>query len=85
MTRLPNPMWSRGERKQRHPDIRPNLVFGHGGWVFDLPDDLEPSDSIRLQLWEHAGVVWKSYPFAPHQTETKMVQSNEAAMVTDVG
>ena len=59
--------------KPRHR-VRPNLVFGHGGWVFELPDDLEPSDSIRLQLWENTGAGWKTNPFAPYQTETKMIQ-----------
>lgn len=60
-----------GKPKQK---AHPNLTFGNGGWIIRLTDDLEPSDSVRLELIEHSGKRWRTNPFAPYQTQTQMIQ-----------
>ena len=60
-----------GNRKHRGT---PNLIFGHGGWAFQLIEEVESSDSVRLELTEHNARKWRVNPFAPYETEQKVLQ-----------
>lgn len=53
----------------------PNLTFGNGGWSFQLTEDVEPYDSVRLELVEHSGQRWRVNPFSPYEKEVKVLQS----------
>jgi hypothetical protein len=49
----------------------PNLTFDHGGWSFQLTEDVGPSDSVRLELVEGNERKWAVKPFLPYGTEQK--------------
>jgi hypothetical protein len=63
----------RDETGHRKPIRAPTLAFGPGGWYFQLKD-VEPSDSVRLELIEHNGRKWRIKPFAPYETTVKAFQ-----------
>ena len=54
----------------------PNLTFGNGGWAFQLREEVEPSDSIRLELIENSGRKWRINPFTPHEIVARAIQVN---------
>ncbi len=54
----------------------PTLVFGQGGWGFRLDHNIDPSDSIRLELVEHSGRKWKVHPFDPYETKQEVIPLN---------
>ena len=61
------------EGRRKHMGT-PNLTFGHGGWSFRLIEKVEPFDSVRLELIERNGRKWRVNPFAPYETEAKVLQ-----------
>lgn len=65
----------RDKEGRRKHSRTPNLTLGYGGWSFQL-EDIEPSDSIRLELIEHNGQEWRVNPFAPYETEAKVLELN---------
>jgi len=58
------------------PPGTPNLTFGHGGWAFQLSEEVEPSDSIRLELIENNGRKWRVNPFTPHEIAARAIKIN---------
>lgn len=54
----------------------PNITFGHGGWSLKLMEDIEPSDSVRLELVEASQRKWRVNPFAPYEKEVKVFEIN---------
>lgn len=54
----------------------PNLTFGHGGWAFKLSEEVNPSDSVRLELIENNRRKWRVNPFAAYEIEAKAIQVN---------
>lgn len=60
-----------GHRKYRGT---PNLTFGHGGWTFQLMENVDSSDSVRLELMEHNGRKWRVNPFSPYETNQRALQ-----------
>ena len=57
-----------GQSKQKNI---PNLVFGHGGWVFQVAETVEPTDSVRLELMEVNGRRWRVKPFPPYEARVQ--------------
>lgn len=51
--------------------VTPNLTFNHGGWTFQLIEDVGPSDSVRLELVERNEQKWGVKPFPPYGTDQK--------------
>jgi len=56
------------------PNVVPSLTFDHGGWSLNLTEDVEASDSVRLELVEHSGRKWRVKPFTPYETDREAVQ-----------
>lgn len=56
----------------KHSGIPP-LTFGHGGWTFQLAEDIEPTDSVSLELIECSGRTWKVRPFLPYGTDQRAI------------
>ncbi len=52
----------------------PRLTFGNGGWSCELSDEIQHSDSVRLELVEDNGRKWKVRPFAPYEKEVTAIQ-----------
>lgn len=51
----------------------PNLIFGNGGWSFQLTEDIESSDSVHLELVENKR-RWRVNPFLPYETTVKAIE-----------
>ena len=64
----------RDEKGHEKPRITPNITWGHGGWTFQLPEDIIDTDSVRLELVEHNQRKWKVKPFPPYETDKKVIQ-----------
>ncbi len=60
----------------KHSGVPP-LTFGHGGWTFQLVEDIGPSDSVSLELIECNGRRWKVRPFLPYGTDQRAIQVTE--------
>jgi hypothetical protein len=61
---------------QKKANRVPNLALGHGGWALHAPDDVEPTDTVRLELVETHGRRWRIPPFRLYEKEVT------AALVT---
>jgi hypothetical protein len=48
-------------------EAKPNLTFGHGGWVCRLTQ-IGLADSVWLDLKEANGRAWRVKPFTPYET-----------------
>lgn len=57
----------------------PTIRFGHGGWSVKLTEDIEPSDTIYLELIEDDGREWRVNPIAPYETEAKVLETSRPA------
>lgn len=57
----------RDKNGKKKPRITPNLVLGQGGWNFELTEEVEPSDSVSLELTERSGRKWRVNPFMPYE------------------
>lgn len=66
----------RDERGRKRRAGTPNLTFGFGGWSFQLPQDVKPSDSVRLELVESNGRRWKVNPLAPYEIAAQALEVN---------
>jgi hypothetical protein len=45
-----------------------SLLLGSGGWYFRLLEEVENSDSVRLEIVERNGRRWEVKPFDPYET-----------------
>ena len=59
---------------QMKPRVTPNLTWGHGGWYFQLPANIQLSDSVRLKLVERDGKKWIVKPFNPFHTKREVIR-----------
>lgn len=66
----------RDEEGHKKPQVTPNLTLGHGGWSFQLPDDVLDTDSVRLELVEYNEGKWKVRPFPPFETTVEVLKIN---------
>jgi hypothetical protein len=53
------------------------IVLGHGGWTVRLSEDIEPSDSVRLELRERNGDRWTAGPFAPYERSIDVTRGRQ--------
>jgi len=67
----------RDEQNQARSMPVPKLTLGHGGWTFQLPEDVVDTDSIRLELIEHNSKKWKVISFPPYETNVRAMLNTQ--------